>query len=334
MKLLLYSDPHWCSYSSIIRTRGSSYSTRLENLIQSIQWVENLAEYNQVDKIICCGDFFDKSELNSEEIAALSEIKWSNIAHIFLAGNHEMGNYNHLYSTAKLFNMRFEYKVITEPSIYLMDNSNVLFLPYVLEKDREPISKYIEYCDLIVSHNDIANIQMGKYLSKEGYKIEDIESHCNLCINGHIHNSEFISRKILNIGNLTGLNFSEDASKYSHYAIIIDTNNINVDSIQFFENPFAFNFYKIEVDNQSDFDKYNFKTNAIVSITSSINDLIINNSNILIHKIIKRSNAIKNDKEAPISLKRDHISQFIEYCRQNFEATEVMESELKEITKQ
>ena len=84
MKVAIYSDCHWSQNSSIIRSRGCKYSTRLENLIESINWVEQLAWNQGCDCIICCGDFFDSSVLNSEEISALQEIRWAPISHLFL----------------------------------------------------------------------------------------------------------------------------------------------------------------------------------------------------------------------------------------------------------
>ena len=76
MKFVIYADPHWSSYSSIVRGRGSKYSDRLEKLISSINYVEAVAEETDADGIICLGDFFDKEFLNSEEISALSEVKF------------------------------------------------------------------------------------------------------------------------------------------------------------------------------------------------------------------------------------------------------------------
>ena len=82
MKLLVYGDPHWCQYSSIVRKQGEKYSVRLENLIKSINWVESTATEQGCECIINLGDFFDKSELNAEEITALNDVKWK--AHLFL----------------------------------------------------------------------------------------------------------------------------------------------------------------------------------------------------------------------------------------------------------
>ena len=75
MKYLVCGDVHWCQYSSILRARGRKYSVRLENLIKSVNWVEDLAAKKGCIGVIYLGDFFDRPDLNSQEISALSEIK-------------------------------------------------------------------------------------------------------------------------------------------------------------------------------------------------------------------------------------------------------------------
>ena len=97
---------------------------------------------------------------------------------------------------------------------------------------------------VILSHNDIAGIQMGAFLSKEGFSLNDIDENCDLFINGHIHNCGWVSEKAFNIGNLTGQNFSEDAFRFEHVAVILDTDTLHMD---WYENPHAFNFYKIDL---------------------------------------------------------------------------------------
>ena len=90
MKLCIYTDPHWSTYSSILRQRGNHYSKRLEALIESINFVEGVANARRCDEIICLGDFFDRNTLSAEELTALKEIKWSTLPHTFIVGNHEI----------------------------------------------------------------------------------------------------------------------------------------------------------------------------------------------------------------------------------------------------
>ena len=44
MKFLICGDVHWSEFSSILRKMGDKYSKRLENLINSINWVEEQAK--------------------------------------------------------------------------------------------------------------------------------------------------------------------------------------------------------------------------------------------------------------------------------------------------
>ena len=100
MKICIYTDNHYAQYSSILRNRGSKYSVRLENQIESLNWVEELSAQTKCDRVVCLGDFFDKPELNAEELTALKSIKWNKDAtHIFLVGNHEMGSNDLEYSS-------------------------------------------------------------------------------------------------------------------------------------------------------------------------------------------------------------------------------------------
>ena len=67
---------------------------------------------------------------------------------------------------------------------------------------------------------------MGPFISKTGFTIEDIENNCDLFINGHLHNGMKITNKIINLVNLTGQNFSEDALRYEHKIMILDTHTL------------------------------------------------------------------------------------------------------------
>ena len=64
--------------------------------------------------------------------------------------------------------------------------------------------------------------------------------------------------------HLTGQNFTEDAFNHSHRVGILDTETLKM---TFYENPYAYNFYKIEIDSERDLEKLNsLKTNSVVSI--------------------------------------------------------------------
>ena len=113
MKALICGDVHWATYSSIIRKRGIEYSKRLENCINSVNWVEQTAEENGCDTVIYLGDFFDRADATAEEISALNEVQWSNVKHNIIVGNDELGIADGDYSTEKILNLLKEFELIS-----------------------------------------------------------------------------------------------------------------------------------------------------------------------------------------------------------------------------
>lgn len=336
MKILIYSDVHWCEYSSIVRKRGEKYSQRLENLIKSVNWAENLAVEQSCQFIVCNGDFFDSSSLNHSEITALNEIKWAPMDHYMIVGNHEMGTHDLSSSSAHLFAMNNELMVINKPTVLNAAQVEICLLPYILESERKPsVADYFEKTNkkrLLLMHNDIAGIQMGQFISKIGFSIDDIEANCTLCINGHLHNGEKVSNKIINIGNLTGQNFSEDATKYDHCAFIVDTDTLR---IEVYENPFAFNFYKVEWGDKC---LNNLKDNAVVSIkadesqVSAAKEFIKAYNKIVEGRVtLKITATTVNTEDVQESFSVDHLFEFKKYFLEKYGSSEVILDELNRI---
>ena len=350
MKLLIFSDPHWSAYSSIVRSRGKKYSTRLENLLESLNWVELEAQENRCDAILCLGDFFDKCDLTSEEITAVQEIKWNEqINHIFLVGNHEMGRSNLEFSSSHLFNLCPNSTVIDYPQNYCVGNTEICFLPYILESNREDLNNYFNFWTppqqrIIFSHNDIKGIQMGNFLSTEGFTIDDIKSNCSLFINGHLHNMSYVDSNIINIGNLTGQNFSEDATVYKHCIIILDTDTLKY---EFIENPYAMNFYKYDFTSQCDSMHESLISETIQSMHKNsvltvkvksnyydyIKSLISDNSNILEARILIDTDVttcdIQQSQNTQVNI--DHLAQFVDYIKSELGTTPDILEELKKV---
>lgn len=355
MRILLFSDVHWSTYSSIVRGRGEKYSLRLENLIRSMNWVEKCAYDYGCDKVICLGDFFDKAELDAESITALNDIEWSSVPHTFLVGNHEVNTADLKYSSAHLFNLK-DSNVINTPAIEEFDNFQILYLPYFLEKDRPSLLEVFDCVDsskkrLLLSHNDIKGINYGRFISKEGFSVEEIESVCDVCINGHLHNGCQVTDKIRSIGNLTGQNFSEDAFEYSHAIIVVDT-----DEWKFYiiENPFAFNFYKLYFTSNCGIDYINdicfkLKRNSVVTIKCKEDDTyqcirarfdpkwpengFPKCSNVVVSKFIIERNKVDDGEENEVSFSVDHLDQFKQYIFENLGTDDLVLAELQEICK-
>jgi DNA repair exonuclease SbcCD nuclease subunit len=316
-----------------------------------MNWIELEAQKQNCGGIVCLGDFFDKSELNSEEISALQEIKWSNIRHYMIVGNHEMGRSNLELSSAHLFALIPQCGVIDFPYVINeTNNTSLMFLPYVLEKDRKPLKEYfedIELCEnkIIFSHNDIAGIQIGQFVSTTGFSIEEIEENCNLFLNGHLHNDTEIGKKIINVGNITGQNFSEDAFAHTHKALILDTDEKSLVPVV---NPHAMNFYKLDLTNlrpiiddvkiQDTLSSLKYPAVATIKINPDINfivrDLLSTCENIIECRLI--TDGVKGAE--PIEsisneINLDHIQKFQMYVMENIGKDELTLNELERVSK-
>lgn len=344
MKILLFTDLHMCPRASIVNKWGDKYPTRLENCIRSVNWLEKLAKDNKCSYIINLGDFFDKPDLNSETITACNDIEWSDIMHYSLVGNHDASTSSLLFNSVNSLK-KDRHNIIYEPMLLPLDDCMICFLPYIVERDRKPISEYFPKLKdygkpvIILSHNDISGIQLGPVMSRTGFTIEEIEQNCTLFINGHLHNGQFITSKVINLGNITGKDFGEDASKYAHNIAILDTQTLE---LTFVENPYAYNFYKIQIDTDRDLQLLdNLKSQAIVSIKcdstmvektrlylKALKEKVLESRLIIIKKFEESTDDIST-----IDLSVDHLARFVECCKANIENTTVLDEELGEICK-
>lgn len=344
MKILIFADNHFCETYSIIQKHGFKYTKRLENQLKTMAWIKATAEQLSCDMIISLGDFFDKNELTDQEITASKDIEWAQIPTYFIVGNHESEDADLQFNSTKTLEAENRF-IISEPTSMLVNNCELCFLPYITETNRQAIVNYFNTRSathrVIFSHNDIKGIQMGPVISRAGFEIEDIENNCDLFINGHLHNGVKITEKVINLGNITGKDFGEDASKYTHNALILDTETLQYELIP---NPFAFNFYKIEINSPEDFWKLGqLKENAVVSIKCNDNLLdvlhleldkysnLITESRIIAVRDTKQ--AEKTTPEVLPVMAVDHLTRFVECCRENIEITDVLEAELAEICK-
>lgn len=349
MKICLYTDVHWSVYSSILRQRDNKYSLRLQNLIDSVNFVQRLAENNKCDRIMCLGDFFDKNTLNAEELDALKEIKWANIPQYFLVGNHEIVSTSDSYSSTQVFtSMGFE--VIGSNCLEITDDAVLMYLPYATEENRESLSDCLDriYCHydysfipdrkIAFSHNDIKGIRYGAFESKEGYSVDEIEENCSLFINGHLHNSGFVNdnETILNLGNLSGMNFSEDGFKYDHYACILDTETLK---LEFFTNPFSIYFYKLDINSVKDLTLFTkLRNKSIVSIRvteellSQVKQIIKDSNNIIASKITIFSTKVSS-KEESNTFNVNYLDKLQSFCLEKIGNYDVLKQELSILCK-
>ena len=343
MRILMFADNHFSEKSSIITKYGTNFTIRLENQIRSLNWVERTAHEKECDLVICLGDFFDHAHLTDQELTALDQIHWNSLDHYFLVGNHESEENDLQYSSTMALSGTHRY-IVSEPIIKQIDaNTELAFLPYIVESNRKAITDYFppatKKTRILVSHNDLLGVQMGPIISRTGFSVEELESVASIIFNGHLHNGQVITNKVINLGNLTGANFSEDASRYAHRVVVLDTETLEYEYI---ENPFAFNFYKLDINEKTDITMLvNLKQNAVVSIKckdsllSEVRELLAELDNIIESRIILTKDYVETNNETAdlSSLMVDQCAKFAECCRAKLDNSDVLEAELAEILK-
>lgn len=343
MRVLIYTDPHFCEKSSIVTKLGDKYSVRLENLIKSINWAEDLALKKGCKYVICAGDFFDKPNLTQQEITAVNEIIFAPFCkHYFLVGNHESEeNDLHYNSTEILQQDKLSNRIIAEPTLLEEPGFELAFLPYITEARRRPVDEYFPKAKakrLLISHNDLFGVQMGPAVSAVGFKPADLESICDTCVNGHLHNGVKITDKVINLGNLTGKDFGEDAFRYKHCAMVFETDTWTYELI---ENPYAFNFYKLDVKAVGDIKKLAaLKDNAVASIqcksdlVKALRDALERTENVVESRVVvthEPSDAASDGDIADLTV--DQYAKFAECCHEKLENTRILDEELAEVLK-
>ena len=336
MKICVYADPHWSQYSSILRSRGKKYSTRLEGLIDTMNWVEEISEEHGCDAILCLGDFFDKPSLNAEEITALKEVHWNkSINHYFLVGNHEMGSNDLIFNSTNVL----DFTVFDTPYKKDYDDmeTQICVLPYILERNRDTIQDYFgdtQYRRIIFSHNDVKGIQLGLVESQTGFELSDIRNNCDYFINGHIHNAGTLfsdSTNYFNLGNISGQNFSEDATRYRHCALIIDITKEGI-SMDFYENPDAFNFYKL-IEDEYTYIEYR---NAVVSLKISESKVekarkYLSDKTIELRILTEYEHEESSEEYEEKIESSDYLNKFVQYVFSNIGNNELISDELMKV---
>ena len=325
--ILICPDIHFCQNWSIIRERGKRYSARLENCIKSINWVMNTALQNNCSSIFYLGDFFNRSDLNAEEITALSSLDFDiGINQFSIVGNHEIKTKDNFFNSS---NCLQKFIIFNKYQLLEDDKTAIHLLPYLCDcvsDIGDIIKKVPNKKNLILSHNDLKGINYGNYISENGFDLESINKNCDLFINGHIHNSSWINEKILNLGILTGQNFNEDCSKYDHHIAILDLDTFNIKLI---ENPYAFNFIEIKnINNSKDLiasiENLN-KNNLVIYVKVPI-EIQIEAKNILenykskqkvfTYKIVieRKYNSLPDDKKEDVKFLKNNPLQDLRKC--------------------
>ncbi len=145
-----------------------------------------------------------------------------------------------------------------------------------------------------------------------------------------------MTNKILNVGNLSGQNFTEDGFKYKHCAFILDTDTLEITP---FENPYAIYFYKVDINRIEDLSILDNLKNACASITiresliDSVKQKIKSLDNIIAHRvvIVPDNEVVETNDTSGLLGKVNHLDKFNEFILNEIGNFDIVKYELEKI---
>ena len=296
MKIGIYADAHFSLNSSIILGQTNSLEGRLRHLIDSFKWMYELFNEQEVEAIFDLGDLADSYILRAEEITAISEALSYNtsIPETHILGNHERLDEAGSINSVSFVNNIDNHRVLNRVELVELGVSTFTLLPYN-NYDEKQVEE-LEDTDYLLSHIDIRGSDTGGWSLREGINPRILADKFGLTINGHIHNGSWvIPDKVMNIGAISGQNFSSKQISWGPSVMILDTED---KSYNLYENPYALNFINknissldqlVEVVNQVKKGTYALQVRVPANLVEDARKVIESNNKIVAMRVMTKA---------------------------------------------
>lgn len=237
-KIVLSSDYHLKFGAQFDHTLENGLPSRLNEIIESVDWVINTGKKHKATVFIGGGDIFDNSErLNTKEGLAISEmfkrVKSNYKNNYFIVGNHDIISSNH--NILDLFNPLIN--VFSKPTYLDVNGARLYFLPYLRESldVYAAIKEFQDKYDCPGKKYLIGHFWDAQTISVDPEAIDLSKVNTNFfdrIFLGHYHvPTSDLNSKVVYIGTLLNKRFNENGGK-GCWILDTDTNKI-----EFVANP-------------------------------------------------------------------------------------------------
>ena len=199
MLIGLYADPH---ITKSIRLIEEDYRAAI---LKAYDTMYKNFEALGVDKVICLGDFFDKSSLAAKDVSLFTEVMKLVSSYRFsteyLLGNHEIfDSKSHILRLVNLF-----------PNQYCVDSyiagDELVYIPYSTDISQEDPEDWRG--KIVFTHHDIIGSVLAGGALQANYGISpELLKDAKRVFNGHIHIRSSVDN-IFNLGSLFTMQFGE-----------------------------------------------------------------------------------------------------------------------------
>lgn len=268
MKIVLSTDYHLKFSTQFDRVTERGLPSRLEEIIDSVNWVVETGKKHRATTFVGLGDIFDASErLNTKEGLAIMEmfqhIKAKFANNFFLVGNHDQISAEH--NILDLFSSIV--KVYSKPSFVDVQGARLFFLPYIREsEDVYKALKGFEALDCPGKKYAFCHFWDSSVMSVDPEAIDLSKVNVNFfdrIFLGHHHvPTSNLASKVVYVGTLLNKKFNETGPK-GCWILDTETNHIS-----FYKNPHSPEFFQA-MDTTILTDIENLETNAYYRVACS-----------------------------------------------------------------
>lgn len=228
MRILVTADIH-CGYPN-----------RLKDNIWSMVAMSKYATKNNIEKILCLGDFFHNRDHLTLDVLNATHLffKATKQEWIMFPGNHDM----FMKTSWKINSIRPLEKYATtydKISSFELDGRNFVVVPFMhyeaeyMDTIRELENKYDEN-SILLTHIGVNNaVNNSCFLLKNWSNVNLSDIKFSLVLSGHFHNYQVIDDKICYPGSPIPFRFDE--GMVPHGFLDVDTDSLSVNFIDFRE---------------------------------------------------------------------------------------------------
>ncbi len=222
MRFLHISDLHLGKTFSVSRYGQQFAHRRRQELLDTFGRLIDFANQNQVDFILCCGDFLNSEELRVEELRNINAMieKLTHAVIVAISGNHDPQTENSAYQKIE-WSKRFYLAPAGSGRVALSSyrtvityhswNQKEISEPFEIPKVLTQPGQY----QILMLHGDISD--GSKYLPLNASKLS--QAGFDYVALGHIHKMQVAAPNVYYCGSLEPLDFGENGE---HGFIMID----------------------------------------------------------------------------------------------------------------
>lgn len=229
MKFGIYSDPHF--------NKKLQYQEQWEtSILKTFTEMYKIFVDEKVDIVVCCGDFFDKANLEARNVPIFCKILGimndSHLPSYMLLGNHEIDSVDHNI----LDIVKSEY---VHPITTLTVMSPYVMIPYNVPL--EEVDSDLIKGKVVFSHHDLYGSMLAGGKTKAAFGTRpDLLKDAQQVFNGHIHLRSTFGN-VMNVGSIFSTQFGEllegslDSPCYYTYDSVTKTTTVfkNLNSLHY-----------------------------------------------------------------------------------------------------